>query len=123
MREAIRAKEPAYRERRLDDLSLDDEALLDAMQAEPVLINRPFVRTAMGTRAVPALGGRAADPAAAGDAVLQRGRRTRRVNPCRRASAPMLSWESPSGLKPLLQWDRRHQGLRRHAVARQRFDP
>ncbi|HEY9254574.1 MAG TPA: arsenate reductase (glutaredoxin) [Stenotrophomonas sp.] len=50
VREAIRAKEPAYRERGLDDLSLDDEALLDAMLAEPVLINRPFVRTALGTR-------------------------------------------------------------------------
>ncbi|HYG06799.1 MAG TPA: arsenate reductase (glutaredoxin) [Stenotrophomonas sp.] len=50
VREAIRAKEPAYRERGLDDPALDDEALLDAMLAEPVLINRPFVRTARGTR-------------------------------------------------------------------------
>jgi len=50
VREAIRAKEAAYRERGLDDPSLDDDALLDAMLAEPVLINRPFVRTALGTR-------------------------------------------------------------------------
>ena len=50
VREAMRAKEASYRERGLDDPSLDDEALLDAMLAEPVLINRPFVRTALGTR-------------------------------------------------------------------------
>jgi len=50
VREAIRSKEPAYLERGLDDASLDDDALLDAMLAEPVLINRPFVRTALGTR-------------------------------------------------------------------------
>jgi len=50
VREAIRAKEAAYRERGLDDPALDDEALLDAMLAEPVLIERPFVRTALGTR-------------------------------------------------------------------------
>ncbi|MDG2524044.1 arsenate reductase (glutaredoxin) [Stenotrophomonas sp. HITSZ_GD] len=50
VREAMRAKEPAYRERGLDDPALDEDALLDAMLAEPVLINRPFVRTPLGTR-------------------------------------------------------------------------
>ena len=50
VREAMRTKEPAYRERGLDDPALDDDALLDAMLAEPVLINRPFVRTPLGTR-------------------------------------------------------------------------
>ena len=50
VREAIRAKEPAYRERGLDDPALDEEALLDAMLGAPVLIERPFVRTALGTR-------------------------------------------------------------------------
>ncbi|WP_434212627.1 arsenate reductase (glutaredoxin) [[Pseudomonas] boreopolis] len=50
VREAIRAKEPAYRERGLDDPALDEEALLDAMLSEPVLINRPFVETELGTR-------------------------------------------------------------------------
>ncbi len=50
VREAMRAKEPAYRERGLDNPALDDDALLDAMLAEPVLINRPFVRTPRGTR-------------------------------------------------------------------------
>ena len=50
VRQALRSKEPAYRERGLDDQALDDEALLDAMLAEPILIERPFVRTARGTR-------------------------------------------------------------------------
>lgn len=50
VRDALRAKEPAYRERGLDDATLEDAALLDAMLAEPVLINRPFVRTPLGTR-------------------------------------------------------------------------
>lgn len=50
VREAIRVKEPAYLQRGLDDASLDDDALLDALLAEPVLINRPFVRTALGAR-------------------------------------------------------------------------
>ena len=34
----------------LDDPALDDDALLDAMQREPVLINRPFVETVLGVR-------------------------------------------------------------------------
>lgn len=50
VRDAMRAKEPAYRERGLDNPALDDDALLDAMLAEPVLINRPFVRTPRGIR-------------------------------------------------------------------------
>jgi arsenate reductase len=50
VREAIRSKEAAYRERGLNDSSLDDEALLDAMLAEPILINRPFVETGLGVR-------------------------------------------------------------------------
>ncbi|QDW66020.1 arsenate reductase (glutaredoxin) [Luteimonas granuli] len=50
VREAIRAKEPAYARLGLDDPGLDDEALIDAMVREPVLIQRPFVQTALGTR-------------------------------------------------------------------------
>lgn len=50
VRDAIRSKEPAYRENGLDDQSLSDDALLDAMLATPVLINRPFVFTPLGTR-------------------------------------------------------------------------
>lgn len=48
VREAIRSKEPAYTEQGLDDPGLSDAQLLAAMVATPVLINRPFVRTAKG---------------------------------------------------------------------------
>lgn len=50
VREAIRSKEPAYAEQGLDDASLSDDALLEAMLATPILINRPFVFTAKGVR-------------------------------------------------------------------------
>ncbi len=50
VRQAIRSKEPAYLGNGLDDASLSDDALLDAMIANPVLINRPFVFTPLGTR-------------------------------------------------------------------------
>ena len=49
-RGAIRSKEAAYKERGLDDPALDEEVLLQAMLDEPVLIERPFVRTDRGTR-------------------------------------------------------------------------
>ena len=50
VREAIRSKEAAYTELGLADPSLDDCALLAAMVANPILINRPFVRTDLGAR-------------------------------------------------------------------------
>ena len=50
VRGAIREKESLFRELRLDDPSLSDDALLDAMLANPSLINRPFVVTDLGTR-------------------------------------------------------------------------
>ena len=50
VREAIRSKEPAYLANGLDDAALSDDALLDAMVATPVLINRPFVFSPLGTR-------------------------------------------------------------------------
>lgn len=50
VREAIRQKGTPYLERGLDNPSLDDDALLDAMCAEPALINRPFVHTPKGIR-------------------------------------------------------------------------
>ena len=50
VRDAIRDKQPEYRALGLDDPSLSDDALLDAMVATPVLINRPFVFTPMGAR-------------------------------------------------------------------------
>lgn len=50
VREAIRTKEPEYAALGPAADALDDEALLDAMCAHPVLINRPFVRTPLGAR-------------------------------------------------------------------------
>ena len=50
LREVIRQKETLYRELGLDDPALGDEALMDAMLAHPVLINRPIVVTPLGTR-------------------------------------------------------------------------
>ncbi|MBY0571441.1 MAG: arsenate reductase (glutaredoxin) [Burkholderiaceae bacterium] len=50
VRAAIREKGTPYAELGLDDLSLGDDALLDAMLAHPLLINRPFVVTSLGVR-------------------------------------------------------------------------
>jgi arsenate reductase len=50
VREAMRAKEPVYAELKLDDPALSEDALLDAMLAHPILINRPFVITPKGVR-------------------------------------------------------------------------
>jgi len=50
VREAIRTKQPEYLVQGLDDPTLADETLLDAMLATPILINRPFVFTPLGVR-------------------------------------------------------------------------
>ena len=50
VREAMREKEAEFAQQRLDEPSLSDDALLDAMVATPVLINRPFVFTPRGVR-------------------------------------------------------------------------
>ncbi|MCD2180559.1 arsenate reductase (glutaredoxin) [Rhizobium sp. GN54] len=50
VREAIREKGTPFAELGLGDPALTDEQLLDAMLKDPVLINRPFVVTPMGTR-------------------------------------------------------------------------
>jgi arsenate reductase len=50
VRQAIREKEKTYAELGLGDPALSDEALLDAMLAHPILINRPFVIASGGTR-------------------------------------------------------------------------
>lgn len=50
VREAVREKGTPYAELGLDDPSLSDEQLIDAMIAHPALINRPFVVSPMGTR-------------------------------------------------------------------------
>jgi arsenate reductase len=48
IRELIREKGTPYAELGLDDPSLSDDALLDAMLAHPVLINRPIVVSPLG---------------------------------------------------------------------------
>ncbi len=50
VRQALRAKGTPYLALSLDNPSLKDEELLDAMMQHPVLINRPFVITPKGTR-------------------------------------------------------------------------
>ena len=50
VREAMRSKEQVYADLGLDDPAIGDDALLDAMLANPVLINRPFVVTPNGAR-------------------------------------------------------------------------
>jgi arsenate reductase len=50
VREAMRQKDTPYAELGLDNETLTDEQLLEAMLAHPILINRPFVVTAKGTR-------------------------------------------------------------------------
>jgi arsenate reductase len=49
-REAARQKETLFGELELNHPSVSDEAIIDAMLAHPVLINRPFVVTERGTR-------------------------------------------------------------------------
>jgi arsenate reductase len=50
VREALREKGTPYAQLGLANMELTDGQLLDAMLAHPVLINRPFVVSAMGTR-------------------------------------------------------------------------
>jgi len=50
VRAALREKGTPYAELRLNDPALSDDALLDHMIAQPILINRPFVVTPIGTR-------------------------------------------------------------------------
>ncbi|MGO7204832.1 arsenate reductase (glutaredoxin), partial [Rhizobium ruizarguesonis] len=50
VRDAIRQKDTPYAELGLDNPDLTDEQLLDAMLKDPILINRPFVITPLGTR-------------------------------------------------------------------------
>ncbi|MEN9894984.1 MAG: hypothetical protein RIR97_836 [Pseudomonadota bacterium] len=50
VRDAIREKGTPYDELGLASSELSDDDLLDTMLEHPILINRPFVVTAMGTR-------------------------------------------------------------------------
>ena len=50
VRDIMRSKEAVFGELGLADAGLSDDALIDAMMAHPILINRPIVVTALGTR-------------------------------------------------------------------------
>ena len=50
VRAAIREKDKPYAELGLDNPDLTDDELLDAMLKDPILINRPFVISPLGTR-------------------------------------------------------------------------
>ncbi|MGI8398488.1 arsenate reductase (glutaredoxin) [Agrobacterium deltaense] len=50
VREAMREKGTPYAQLGLDNPDLNDDQLLDAMMQTPILINRPFVVTPLGTR-------------------------------------------------------------------------
>jgi len=49
-RDLIRVKGTPYHDLGLDDPSLTDDQLLDAMMAHPILINRPIVVTPLGVK-------------------------------------------------------------------------
>lgn len=50
VRQVARKKEPLYEELGLDKPEVTDDQILDAMAANPVLINRPIVETEKGIR-------------------------------------------------------------------------
>ena len=50
VREVLRQKGTPYAELKLDNPALTDDQLIDAMIAHPILMNRPFVVTALGVR-------------------------------------------------------------------------
>ncbi|MEZ0497898.1 arsenate reductase (glutaredoxin) [Sphingomonas sp. IW22] len=49
-RDLLREKGTPYAELGLSDMSLSDDALVDAMMAHPILINRPLVVSPLGVR-------------------------------------------------------------------------
>lgn len=50
LRGLLREKGTPYLELGLDDPTLSDDALLDAIEAHPILLNRPIVVTPKGTK-------------------------------------------------------------------------
>ncbi|HEV7345079.1 MAG TPA: arsenate reductase (glutaredoxin) [Devosia sp.] len=50
VRDALRKKDTPFDQFGLGDPALSDEELLDAIGAHPILLNRPFVVTPLGTR-------------------------------------------------------------------------
>ncbi len=59
VRDLLREKGTLYAELGLGDRSLSDDALLDAMLAHPILINRPIVETPERHASVPSVRTRA----------------------------------------------------------------
>ena len=49
-RELLREKGTAFAELGLDDMAVTDDALVDAMMAHPILINRPLVVAPLGVK-------------------------------------------------------------------------
>ncbi len=49
-RDILREKGTPYAELGLGDLALSDDALLDALAAHPILMERPLVKTPLGVR-------------------------------------------------------------------------
>jgi arsenate reductase len=50
VRDLLRRKGTPYDALKLDDPALTDDALIDAMMAHPILINRPIVVTPRGVK-------------------------------------------------------------------------
>ena len=50
VRDAIRVKDTPYFDLGIDNPALSDAELIEAMLADPILINRPFVETSHGVR-------------------------------------------------------------------------
>jgi arsenate reductase (glutaredoxin) len=50
VRDVLRRKGTPYDELNLDDPTLTDDQLIDAMMAHPILINRPIVVTPLGVK-------------------------------------------------------------------------
>ena len=50
LREALRKKDTQFEDLGLADPAKTDDELLDAVEAHPILLNRPFVVTSIGTR-------------------------------------------------------------------------
>jgi arsenate reductase len=50
LRALLREKEAIFKDLGLDNPALSDEALLDAIEANPILLNRPIVVTPLGVR-------------------------------------------------------------------------
>jgi arsenate reductase len=50
LRAFIRDKEPVFRELDLDKQDISEDQLIDALEANPILLNRPIVATPKGVR-------------------------------------------------------------------------